>query len=175
MLRKKLYDAGYFRWLCDLVYDRTSKTSYDKLLKYLHQKEFTWVMPMDENRALDGFCLRDRYLSINPRADVDDGPCSILEMIVALSDRCEEQIMSDDSFGNRTGEWFWNMILSLGLNKMTDDNFDKLFVDEVLYRFTTRDYGRDGSGGLFTVNNPNIDMRRLEIWYQMNWYLEEVM
>lgn len=168
------HEMKYFNWLCDLVYDRKSRTSYSRLLKYLHDRPFNWTIPMDENRALDGISLRNRFVDIYPYAELDDTPCSILEMMVALAIRCEDTIMSDDRYGNRTGEWFWNMILSLGLTGMTDTNFNKGFVEEVLFIFETRTYDSDGKGGLFTITNPHIDMRKIEIWYQMNWYLEEV-
>ena len=169
------HEEKYFNWLCDLVYDRKSKTSYNKLLKYLHTKPFTWIIPMDENRAMDGIALRNRFIDIYPNYECDlDRDCSILEMMIALSIRCEDYIMQDDRYGNRTGEWFWNMILSLGLTGMTDTNFNKGFVEEVIFNFITRNYGADGKGGLFTIINPHIDMRRIEIWHQLNWYLEEV-
>jgi len=130
---------------------------------------------MDENRALDGISLRNKFIDIYPNNEIDlDRECSILEMMIGLSLRCEDYIMADDRYGNRTGEWFWNMILSLGLTGMTDTNFDKGFVEEVLFRFIIRDYDADGKGGLFTIINPHIDMRRIEIWHQLNWYLEEV-
>lgn len=138
-------------------------------------KTFTWIIPMDENRALDGMNLRTRFIDIYPNSELDfERECSILEMMIALSMRCEDYIMQDERYGNRTGEWFWNMILSLGLTGMTDTNFNKGFVEEVLFRFITRDYGANGAGGLFTILNPHIDMRRIEIWHQLNWYLEEV-
>lgn len=167
-------DSAYFKWLCRKVYDEYSNVSYERLLKYLYNKEFTWIMPMDENRALDGLDLRSEYLEMYPNHEISDRSCSILEMMIALSIRCEEHIMSDNDYGDRTGEWFWNMILSLGLNSMTDERFDVGYVDETLFIFTTRSYSKNGSGGLFTVNNPNIDMRGMDIWYQLNWYLEEV-
>lgn len=130
---------------------------------------------MDENRSWDGINLRTRFIDIYPNAQINiERDCSILEMMIALSIRCEDYIMQDDRYGNRTGEWFWNMILSLGLTGMTDTNFNKGFVEEVLFRFITRDYDANGKGGLFTILNPHIDMRRIEIWHQLNWYLEEV-
>lgn len=169
------YEKKYFEWLCNLVYDNNSKISYSRLLRCLHDREFTWTMPMDENRALDGIALRNKFLDLYPYADIDlDRPCSFLEMMVALADRCEEHIMSDDRYGNRTGEWFWNMILSLGLTRMFDEDFDRHRVDEVLFIFESRQYSPDGKGSLFTVDSTDVDMRNLEIWYQMNRYLLEV-
>ena len=50
---------------------------------------------------------------------------------------------------------------------------DRYFVDQTLERFLERGYGRNGEGGLFTVDNGR-DMRNTEIWYQMNYYLREI-
>lgn len=96
-----------------------------------------------------------------------------LEMMTALAIRCEEHIMGDPDIGDRTGQWFWSMLSNLGLGSMSDTNFDKYRVDMALERFLERDYQRNGKGGLFTVNNGR-DMRATEIWYQMNYYLSEV-
>lgn len=168
-------EEKYFNWLCNLVYDSNSQISYSKLLRYLHETNYTWVMPKDENRAFDGIALRDRFLDTYPYINSTiEGPCTNLEMLIALSVRCEESIMSDDIYGDRTGEWFWNMLLSLGLIGMDDRRFNYYEVDEILFIFHSRLYRKDGKGGLFTISDPNVDMRGLEIWYQMHAYLEEI-
>ena len=81
--------------------------------------------------------------------------------------------MDDPYLGDRTGQRFWRMLVSQGLGGMEDRKFDRYFVDETLERFLDRGYERNGEGGLFTVNNGR-DMRRTEIWYQMNYYLSEI-
>jgi hypothetical protein len=96
-------------------------------------------------------------------------------MMVALAIRCEETIMDDDRIGNRTGQWFWSMIHSLGLTPMTDQDFDAQQVDAIVARFLNRDYEPDGSGGLFTVSDCKYDMRKVEIWCQLSWYLGSIM
>ena len=130
------------------------------------------MLPLDENRLLDGLDLRFRFADEN--SYYIDGDCSVLEMMVALSLRCEEHIMSDDEIGNRTGRWFWEMIDNLGLESMYDDNFDKVYADKIIYRFLNREYEPNGDGGLFTVHNRNVDLRKVEIWYQMCWYLDTI-
>jgi hypothetical protein len=95
-------------------------------------------------------------------------------MMTALAVRCEETIMDDALFGNRTGQWFWGMIHNLGLSPMTDSNFDKEYVDEVITRFLNREYEPNGKGGLFTVRHCNRDMRTVEIWCQLSWYLDSI-
>ena len=175
----------YFEWMCSLVADEVetpnSTFSYGKLLGYLHSVDFTYTHPMDGNRAEDGVRLRylfadnQGYTDYRPiAAALDDRPCSVLEMMLALAIRCEQTIMADDDLGDRTGQWFWNMILSLGLNRMTDSNFDEEYVEEVVDRFLHREYDRDGRGGLYTVEHCPKDMRKLEIWYQMCMYLDEI-
>lgn len=170
----------YFKWMSDLVCgERFSKdTSYEMLLRYLHDTEFRYHIPRDVNRWEDGISLRRRYAYDHPGMDyvAEDylyGPCTVLEMMVALAIRCEEW-MDDTSMGNRTGQWFWRMIVSLGLGSMTDDRFDILYVEMVVNRFLDREYEPNGKGGLFTIKNTNRDMRSVEIWFQLCWYLDSL-
>lgn len=169
----------YFEWLCELIdIDRFSKSvSYRKLLIHLHNIEFTWFIPHDDNRADDGIQLRRKYGLY--REDVTlsrylTGPCSVLEMMVALAFRCEGY-MDDTQMGNRTGQWFWGMIHNLGLSPMIDSKFDIDYVDDIIARFLNREYEPDGKGGLFTVKHCTQDMRTVEIWCQLNWYLGSIM
>ena len=167
----------YFEWMCGLICGNryAEAVSYRKLLAYLHSIEFTYSIPRDKNRAEDGLDLRYRFTyetNIKHAEDYIHGPCSVLEMMVALAIRCEENIMDDPSYGNRTGQWFWGMIVNLGLGFMTDSRFDEQFVDDVIFRFLNREYEPDGKGGLFTVRNCKYDLRTVEIWYQMCWYLD---
>lgn len=172
----------YFNWMCTLVCSRRSlRQNYRKLLEYLNSREFTYIIDLDGNRAADGIELRYRFGREHRYSEpmiatyLDDRPCSVLEMLVALSIRCEEHIMDDPEMGDRTGYWFWNMMENLELKTMTDTRFDILYVDEVIDRFLNREYGRNGEGGLVTVHSPRPDLRTTDIWYQMMWYLDEVL
>ena len=169
----------YFEWMYYLVCGRryAKQISYRKLLSYLHNTEFIFIIPKDENRARDGIDLRYRFALSNETEGLLnylDGPCSILEMMIALSLRIEEDTMDDPAFGDRTGQWFWNMIGNLGLGKMTDDRFDKEYIKTVIDRFLCRDYEQDGRGGLFRLLHCDEDLRDVEIWQQMCWYLDEI-
>lgn len=168
----------YFEWMCSLVCDtRRKREKYERLLRYLHNTEFTYIIPLDSNRAADGIDLRLRFareLGYRETPASLDGWCSVLEMMVALTLRCEEQIMDDPDYGNRTAVWFWNMIENLGLDDMTDDMFNQDWVHDKILTFLNREYQADGRGGLFTIRRPlRCDLRRVEIWYQMCWYLDE--
>ena len=104
----------YFDWMCRMVASKKYKTRfYRELLHFLHGIEFTYTIAMDGNRASDGIDLRYRF-GYEEGYDnrlvthyLDDKPCSVLEMLVALSMRCEETIMSDGEC-DRTGVWFWS-------------------------------------------------------------------
>lgn len=179
------YDLNneYFEWMYRLVYSHrrySAKTSYRKLLGYLHSVNFDYILTMDGNRAEDGINLRYRFGYERSYDDpmiasyLDDRPCSVLEMMIALSIRCEEHIMGDPDIGDRTGLWFWLMIDNLKLEEMTDIHFDLEYVEEVVLTFLNREYKRNGEGGLFTVENCRQDLRSMEIWYQMCWYLDNI-
>jgi hypothetical protein len=92
-------------------------------------------------------------------------------MMIALAIRCEEAIMDDTRYGDRTGQWFWNMMSNLGIGRMTDDIYNEEVLYEYVWRFMERRYDRDGKGGLFYIRDCEIDLRDVEIWSQLCWYL----
>ena len=185
MTRCESIKREYFNWMynlvCDNRYFRNKRAgSYRKLFKHLYNTQFNYTLERDVNREADGmelryrFCYEMGYRQPDIANSIDDRPCSVLEMMIALAIRCEEHIMDNPGYGNRTGQWFWNMIVSLGLGQMNDANYNEDYVDDCLVRFTYRKYKRNGEGGLFTVEHPKRDMRNVEIWYQMCMYLEEL-
>ena len=95
-------------------------------------------------------------------------------MMIGLAIRCEEWIMDNPNYGNRTRQWFWSMISSLGLGSMHDERFDEAYVKQIVIRFLNREYQPDGRGGLFTIRNCEYDLRDVEIWYQLCWYLDDI-
>jgi len=175
----------YLDWMCNLACgdEYSKRLSYRKLLSYLHEKDFIYIIDLDGNRAEDGENLRSRFADEYEhkfhcdgrliQEYLDDRPCSVLEMMVALANRCEESIMDNLDLGNRTGQWFWGMIDSLGLESMNDLNFDEREADDIIDRFLNREYDEDGKGSLFTIKNCKYDLRTVEIWAQMCWYLED--
>jgi len=173
-------EHSYFSWICQLMDTKEHKSShYRKLLRYLFDYQFDYILPMDGNRSGDGIELRYRYgyeVEIS-YAEVayylDHRPCSVLEMMAALSLRCEEHILADLNEGVHAGRLFWKMIESLGLIDQTDDTFDVVYTDKVLETFTNREYEPTGEGGLVTLPDCKEDLRQVEIWCQMMWYLNE--
>jgi hypothetical protein len=169
-------DEAYFIWLYSQVGEVDSKNlarSYWKLLTFLYEKEFTWKIAHDENRAIDGMNLRRAFLDQTATGRVDpawmDEPCSMLEMMVALTWRME---WNSDEVSQAT--WFWILIDNLGLTECTDANSpDSLIIDSILDGVINREYGQNGAGGLFPLNNPKTDQREVELYYQAEAYLLE--
>lgn len=161
--------------------DQPKQISFDKLMKYLHDTPFRYSIQMDRNRAEDGIDLRYRFAitqgyedHVEEIIDILDGPCSVFEMMIALALRCEESIMDDPDIGDRTGQWFWGMIVNMGLGSMYDVRFDEHVVRGIVDRFLDRDYEPNGSGGLFTIYDSDFDMRDMEIWHQLCYYLDSI-
>ena len=170
----------YFEWMYDKVIRNALKQvkSYKKLFTYLHGVDFNYILDMDSNRAEDGVDLRYRFAyeqDIDPRLAatyLDNRPCSVLEMIIALAIRCEEDIADDPEIGDRTSNWFWDMMSSLGLQYFDDEWYDEKQIATIVDKFLYRKYARNGKGGLFCIPGIDKDMRSAEIWYQAMWYFD---
>lgn len=164
--------TAYFNYLVEYIDNHGIERNRLLMLKRLYNTEYTWKIPNDENRAMDGMKLRDEF----GYSEELEGPCSILEMLVALAIRCENDIMRDPKYGDRTSTWFWIMIRNLGLMDYTDTNWDVdsgYEIDQICKNFVSNSYKKSGTNGLFLTHNPKIDMRKLEIWKQLGVYLDE--
>jgi len=172
---------SYFEWMVSvLVPDFNKRLEYSKLLETLNRIEFIPSIDMDFNRLKDGTGLRYRFGDENHIYKstiynlLDITPCSMLEMMCALSLRIEETIMTDYNIGDRTPLWFEEMLSSLGFLDQNNANFDYNLIMFKINIFNNRQYNRNGNGGLFTIKNQIYDLRELEIWNQMNLYLKEI-
>ena len=163
--------VNYLNWLSEIaIPDADQRDLYQKLLLGLYSEDFYWSVKNDGNRAGDGENLRWIFEDETGLICEKEGPCSVLEMLVALARDCENEIMYNPDEGDRTGVWFWEMIENLGLGEMDDWGFDLDQFDVVMGRFLDRKYGADGDGGLFYICGFRGDMRRIELWYQLNIY-----
>lgn len=171
---------NYFEWLYHKVFTDRDPL-YKKLCCELFDTDFYYSVPMDSNRYADGISIRYRFGDEcdipGPLVarEIDNRPCSVFEMMVALSLRMEEDMAYEERYGDRTPYWFGSMLDSLGLLSYDDNHFDRDRVNHILDMFLERMYSKNGKGGLFTINNmPDMDMRDIEIWRQANWYLIEL-
>lgn len=165
-------EQSYFEWLYSRVASRSNpnpQRTFWLLLEEMHKKRFSWCVPNDDNRVEDGLELRCEYLN---------GPlesehyCTFLEMLIALSRRVAFESMDDDPM-----EWFWHLVANLGLRELNDEALTDrdltLHVRNTLDIVVDRRYDKDGHGGLFPLDKPEKDQRKVELWYQMSSYLLE--
>lgn len=173
----------YFEYLCQIACgeDDVTGISWSCLMYQLFDTPFrVSFIAMDENRIKNALGLRYAFADQNGYSEeiindvMSEVECSVLEIMVDLSLRIENTIMVSSEYGDRTSNWFWTMIASLGLNGMTDDQYDPEYVDMVLDRFMDREYTTDGAGSLFYVPNTTKDLRMVEIWYQACEYLNRL-
>lgn len=168
----------YFEWLCRQI--NGNREPYYFLLRQLYRKEFYTLIKNDENRAEDGKELRELFGSERGIPDISEyvnGPCTMLEMIIALGNRMW-LILEDSSEERSKSKWFWELVNHLDLLDFTDDNYlengdSAILIDEKLNTLLERRYSEDGYGGLFPLRFPETDQREVEIWYQMHAWLGE--
>lgn len=148
-----------------------------ELIKYLYTYKFRYHISNDENREKDAnYILYMRYMdefhlhyNLNR---IHERDCSVLEVLIALSVRCERDIMEEPGSYD-DAKWFWIMLDNLGFYDCTDDIFDEELVDYILETWLDRTFAYDGTGSIFPLKRPKEDQRKVEIWYQMCEYINE--
>lgn len=166
----------YFSWLLNFIETYyVDIRRYSRLLMYLFDKEFIWMIPNDSNRALDAMELRFEFLNGYQNEEIDSRPCSVLEVLIRLAMDWEHEITYDFHKGDRSSKWFWVMIGNLGLLEFPDTDFNVEEVDEIVNIWLNRSYQKNGEGGIFPVKSGNVDQTKVEIWLQLqNFVLENV-
>ena len=164
--------AEYQEWLLDRVMT-PERMDYRLVLNTLFNETFYWDERFnDENRSVDGIDLRIDFADDTYTLDNPDKPCSVLEMMIALACRIEYGIMGEPG-DDHPERWFWEMFDNIGLNKFTDDAFNKNDVLELIHGWMDRRYDRNGRPGFFPLKHAEEDQKKVEIWTQMGTYLNE--
>ena len=173
-------------FLCDRGDYEPDTFLYHQLCDILFQTEFRWTIRNDENRARDGVNMRDRFLDegeLNTSAEfavfnrwAEQTPCSVLEMMIALADRIENEITYSWDRPYQAERWILLMFENLGIDAADDWHWEE-GTDEMVHDrldiWMDRKFNRSGSGGLWPLRDPPKDQRRSEIWYQMSAYFVE--
>lgn len=182
-IEEELQDGWYFEVLYDIVAkDREDLTdmSYRMLLEVLDGVEFRDTRGIDGNRIHDAQEMRADLIAENDLDHTSVRPfpnVSLLEVMIAIAGRLG-QITGDDD----TAFWFWEMVSNLVLDGIDDTEFwsdPESYEAEILDRaddVININYDRDGLGGLFLLREGVApqDMRDTELWYQMQYYANEV-
>jgi hypothetical protein len=171
----ELLDELYLTWLYGQVAsveETDLSQTYWRLAKLCYKKEFVWHIPHDDNRGEDGKDLRYEFYGDKQLEGVDHGwmhmGCSMLELFIGVARRFAFEA------NKKPGECFWEMMANCRLDQFADnESYPDEMVDELLEKLIWRTYRADGFGGLFPLEHPEKDQRRVDIWYQMQAYLLE--
>ena len=168
-------NLDYYQWLIAQIKIGT-KREYLGLFEIMHNTEFTWFIPNDDNRVGDGEYLRNDYFRYELDSVYKDGLLDIefvsfLEVLIGLSRRLAWGMSDNDN----APYWAWRLIKNLGLNKMSDPITvgKREYIAETLYNVIWRTYDRHGRGGFFPLERTIKDQTKIDIWYQMQDYLME--
>lgn len=172
------YDEPYLNWLYRQVADpdtENQKLTFWEILHALYLTEFISCVSFDENRIADAKNLRKEFVRDEGVRGVDpewiELGCSMLELMVGLSRRLAFEGDGQPHY------WFWfHLMKNLGFDRYNDldlDGEDLPDIEETLDRVIYRHYDGNGHGGFFPLEYANEDQRGVELWYQLNAYLNE--
>jgi hypothetical protein len=174
----KPLEERYFSWLYSKVRatrDGAPGMSYTEVCSSMHRVKFDWHIPNDDNRAADGRELRVDFLNKEEHRDPNERDkewleldASVFEVLVALCLRANFMI-------DIPVELFFEMFLvNLNLQGCVDTGKKQTGkINRVIKKLNERQYSQNGQGGLFPLQNPPSDQRRVELWYQMSAYMTE--
>lgn len=174
MLNARMLD-DYYNYILNIVdFGLPEHRKYSKLMYELNNIEFTWVLPMDENRDMDAIELRRSFLIDNGYdefRDLWDTPRSVLEVLIAFSKRIEIEITGEPG-EDCLGRWFWVMLKNLDV-LMVDRRFDIRVLRSNIDVWLLREFDESGRGSIFPLKNWRNDQRKTDMWYQMHAYIHE--
>ena len=167
-------------WLYSIV---DGDLDYCKLSGHIHTFGFRYTVIADENRLMDGYALREAFMESN---DIDFiqpeieallyQPVTLFEVMIALCDRMDFQL--DDLSGTpRHPIWYAELLGNLKLADLEGDFrmtvSRRRRIDMILDNLLDRTYGPNGVGSLFPIPGTRRDLRTVELWYQLAWYIKE--
>jgi len=156
------YEYNYFKWIS------TKVDVHEKILLEMYNVPFAWTVLGDKNRAYDVKDLRLQYIHNTgksmPEGWADEQPVSVLEVIYRF---CQTADFETDI---EARHWFSTIVNNLDLTLDLSDRD----IRDVLQRFIWREYDSNGYGGMFPLEHPNEDQRKVEIWYQFQAYLHDI-
>lgn len=171
----RTYINEYYMYLLDKVGALTGYfRNRSRICAQLFLIEFRWdfTIELDADRAENGKRLRlNYYYDTGRNSGMKGTPCTVLEMLIAMS--CAMEDIMGEPGNDHPERWFWDMIDNLGLGDMDDDNFDECVVNDRVANWMSRNYDRNGNGGIFPLRFSKSDQRRVPIWEQAGSYMSE--
>ena len=168
----ELLDDLYLEWLYQMVGRQAENVDHWRLLAQLSRSKFFMIVPNDDNRCADGIALRKEFMrtdrTIAATREWLTEECSVLEMLIGIARHLSFEMSGE------VGEWFWHLIENLGLTRYHDRRWHEGAVNDAVERLVWRNYSFDGTGGLFPLREPYEDQRKVELWFQMEAYMLEM-
>lgn len=169
---------GYIDWLwkkSGLGPDRS------RLIAFLMQAKYVPMLVDDENRRADGNALLDTYCQemgydLPPVEEYDRSGCSVLEMLLALADRIDRELIGDPDF-NHAPLWFSRMLENLGIYQYDDKHWDEKKVALRVWNWMHK----RGNYHLFSSpfskkkgekGEKEVDFRKISEWELVNLSLK---
>ena len=147
---------SYFEWLIDQI------ECDEQLGRELDAMTYKWRFVLDENRSAGGLELRKIY-GLEYSIDSDDikaGPCSVLEMFVALSMRFSEN--ADISVPKAFS------VMMSNLKKVNSGS-----ISNTIEQWMNGNFSSNGFGSPFILHGYSGDARNLDVWALMTIYISE--
>ena len=175
----------YFDWLRDESFSsRVNRREYEGGLRVLHDIPFYWTLWSDENRAGDALAFR-QYEFLKQQPDLESldqrwleawamATPSVLEVLMGIARRWS--IHFEGSIPYYFGHLWRNMEFDRHPGRhLTGDSLDSIRIK--VDNWMSRQFESNGHGSPFPVNNQVVfdilDMRKIDIWGQMNAYSAE--
>lgn len=166
--------SAYRLWLNNKVANDISG-AYGQLLAILWRTDFIAdeTYKTDVNRMESAKSLRDEFAS---SIDIDnkeylklkDMKVRLIEVMISLAQSINSIISIDDDIPR----YFWNMVVSMEMQKLDDSNFNASSAQKHIDILLEHKYRRNGRGGLFFIKDadPSYNAPMLDIWTQaMAW------
>jgi hypothetical protein len=168
-------DEKYFNWLYEQVTctDGSYQPAYTKVSALIHRIAFNDNVPHDSNRTAEARELRTLFTEETgniPDSDWVVMPVSIFEVLVALVKA------ADFLYGRGMPDWYDIIMRNVGMDHYMDELFEprhEAAVNRIWVRINDRAYNPSGHGGLFPLEHPKEDQRKVELWYQLSAYVIE--
>lgn len=181
-----MMNDGYFEWLCD----RGGLSKSRHLAEIMDNIPFKVIVPNDTNRETDGLNLREIYCdTVHPIGNrwPREGPPSILEVLIALSERTAFLIFDPAAPSDEAVSHSVMTMILVNLGVYIYDDFRPCWtaradgkelevtkkIRKTFEKWNDRKYFSNGKGGIFPLNRPKEDQRKVELWYQMQDYIQE--
>ena len=176
---------AYFEWLKnDAFKQKKEQRDYLGLLKVLHEIPFYWTIWSDENRAGDAMSFRQyEFLGYQKNLESIDqiwlgqwatATPSVLEVMIGMARRWEYYYQGEIQFFFR--HMFLNMSFDLYPGRVLSERAHEI-VRRKVDDWLSRQFQPNGGGSPFPLHKQNplysTDMRKVEIWGQMNAYSAE--